>query len=162
MQIHFTKYFKQAIIKKMALLNKLDNYKNIGLLIIRIGLGIMFIYHGFPKITGGPAQWEQLGGAMNFLGIGFFPAFWGFMAAATEFIGGFLLIIGWQFRVVSILQVLNLVVAAAFHFGQGQGLGDAAHAVEDCIVFAGLIFTGAGLYSLDNYNSKKKLNTAGI
>ncbi len=60
-----------------------------------------------------------IGWGNDFLGI-FFPAFWGFMAAATEFIGGFLLIIGWQFRVVSILQVLNLVVAAAFHFGQGR------------------------------------------
>lgn len=146
----------------MGLLNKLDNYKNIGLLVIRIGLGIMFIYHGYPKIAGGPSQWEQLGGAMNFLGLGFFPVFWGFMAAATEFIGGFLIIIGWQFRAVCILQAVNLVVAAAFHFGQGQGLGEAAHAIEDCIVFAGLIFIGAGLYSVDNYTSYKKLNTAKI
>jgi len=144
----------------MTLLNNLDKHKNIGLFVIRIGLGIMFMYHGYPKLAGGPAQWTQIGGAMGYLGLGFAPAFWGFMAAITEFVGGFFIIIGFQFRIVCILQAINLIVAAAFHFGQGQGLGDAAHAIEDCIVFAGLIFIGAGLYSIDNNRIDRKITGA--
>jgi putative oxidoreductase len=33
--------------------------------------------------------------------------------------------------------------------GEGQGIGGAAEAIEDAIVFAGLIFVGPGKYSVD-------------
>jgi len=134
----------------MELLHKLDNYKNYGLLFIRIALGIMFMYHGFPKLMGGTASWAQIGGAMSLLGISFLPAFWGFMAAAVEFFGGILFVAGFQFRIVCALQAINMVVATVFHFSNGDGLGGAAHAIEDCIIFIGLIFVGAGIYSVDN------------
>jgi putative oxidoreductase len=74
---------------------------------------------------------------------------WGFLAAATELLGGFLLIIGLAFRPVCILLLITLVVAVLTHFGSGGDLGDAAHAIEDAIVFAGLIFIGPGKYSVD-------------
>jgi uncharacterized membrane protein YphA (DoxX/SURF4 family) len=38
----------------MAFLNQLGKYKNFGLLILRVGLGVMFIYHGLQKLLGGP------------------------------------------------------------------------------------------------------------
>jgi putative oxidoreductase len=133
----------------MALLSNLGNYKNTGLLIIRVGLGIMFIYHGYPKLMGGVKGWEHLGESMKYVGIHFLPAAWGFLAAVTELLGGFLLIVGLAFRPVCILLLINLIVAALMHFGSGGDLGDAAHAIEDAIVFAGLIFTGPGKYSVD-------------
>lgn len=133
----------------MALFSKLGNYRNFGLLIIRVGLGIMFIYHGFPKLSGGPHQWAGIGTATKYVGIHFWPVFWGFLAAAVEAIGGVLLIIGWQFRVICMLLVINLIVAAAMHLGTGGGMGEAAHAIEDAITFAGLIFLGPGKYSVD-------------
>lgn len=133
----------------MALFSNLSNYKNFGLLVIRIGLGIMFIYHGYPKLMGGPKEWRELGGSMKYVGINFLPAVWGFLAAATELLGGFLLIIGLAFRPVCILLLINLIVAALTHLGSGGNLGDAAHAIEDAIVFAGLIFIGPGKYSVD-------------
>jgi putative oxidoreductase len=133
----------------MALFEKLGNYRNFGLLIIRVGLGIMFVYHGLPKLEGGPKMWEQIGLAMGNVGIHFLPAFWGFMAAATETVGGVLLILGLAFRPVCLLLVINLVIAALFHFHKGDGWGGAAHAVEDAIMFAGLLFIGPGKYSVD-------------
>jgi len=133
----------------MALLSNLGNYKNTGLLIIRVGLGIMFIYHGYPKLMGGVKGWEHLGGSMKYAGIHFLPVMWGFLAAATELLGGFLLIIGLAFRPVCILMLATLIVATLTHFGSGGDLGDAAHAIEDAIVFAGLIFIGPGKYSVD-------------
>lgn len=133
----------------MALFSNLGNYKNVGLLIIRVGLGIMFIYHGYPKLMGGPKEWTELGGSMKYVGIHFLPMVWGLLAAATELLGGFLLIIGLAFRPVCILLFINLVIAALMHLRTGGGLGEAAHAVEDAIVFAGLIFIGPGKYSVD-------------
>ena len=132
----------------MALFSNLGNYKNFGLLIIRIGLGIMFIYHGYPKLLGGPHKWEELGHATGAVGIHFLPTVWGLLAALVETVGGFLLIIGLAFRLVCLLLVINLVVAAMVSF-PGGGLGDAAHALEDAIMFAGLLFVGPGKYSAD-------------
>jgi putative oxidoreductase len=132
----------------MALLSKLGNYKNTGLLIIRVGLGIMFIYHGYPKLMGGVKGWEQLGESMKYVGIHFLPVMWGLLAAVTELLGGFLLIIGLAFRPACVFLLINLIVAALLQL-RTAGLGDAAHAIEDAIMFAGLIFIGPGKYSVD-------------
>jgi putative oxidoreductase len=133
----------------MAMFSKLGNYKNFGLLFIRAGLGIMFIYHGYPKLFGGEKAWVELGGSTKYVGVTFFPMVWGFLSALVETIGGFLLIIGLAFRPVCLLLLINLLVAAASHFGKHEGLDEAAHAIEDAIVFAGLIFLGAGKFSVD-------------
>jgi len=139
----------QQNIYTMALLGNLSNYKNLGLLIIRIGLGIMFIYHGYPKLMGGTQNWKDIGESMKYVGIHFWPVVWGLLAAVTECFGGFLLIIGLAFRPVCILMLINLIVAALMHLGTGDGLGGAAHAIEDAVTFAGLIFIGPGKYSVD-------------
>ena len=133
----------------MALFSNLGNYKNFGLLIIRVGLGIMFIYHGYPKLGGGPKVWAELGGSTKYIGIHFWPVVWGLLCAVTETFGGFLLILGLAFRPVCIFILINLIVAVAMEVGSGAGLGDASHAIEDAIVFAGLIFIGPGRYSID-------------
>lgn len=133
----------------MAILDNLGKYRNTGLLLLRIGLGTMFIIHGFPKLAGGPNDWTGLGGSMKVIGIDFLPIFWGFMAAATETFGGFLLIVGLFFRPALILLIFTMIIAALVHFGKGDGLGGASHAIELSIVFFGLIFIGPGKYSVD-------------
>ena len=134
---------------KNMLFSNLSNYKNFGLLVIRVGLGIMFIYHGWPKLMGGEEMWARLGGATKFVGFTCAPVFWGFMAAVAETLGGLLLIIGLAFRPVCLLLVINLIVAVALSFGTGGGMDAAAHAIEDAIMFAGLFFIGPGKFSLD-------------
>ena len=42
----------------------LNNYRHIGFIILRLGIGAMFMWHGYGKITGGPQMWEKIGGAM--------------------------------------------------------------------------------------------------
>ena len=133
----------------MAILDNLGKYRNTGLLLLRIGLGVMFIIHGFPKLAGGPNGWTGLGGSMKVIDINFLPIFWGFMAAATETFGGFLLIVGLFFRPALILLIFTMIVAALVHFGKGDGLQGASHAIELGIVFFGLIFIGPGKYSVD-------------
>jgi putative oxidoreductase len=133
----------------MAILSKLGNYRNFGLLIIRVGLGIMFIYHGYPKLIGGEEKWTKIGSAAGYVGLHFLPMIWGLLCALVETVGGAMLIIGLAFRPVCLLLVLNLAVAIVMLFAKGEGLDGAAHALEDAIVFAGLVFIGPGKYSMD-------------
>ena len=119
----------------MAYFSSLNRYKDFGLLIIRVGLGATFIYHGYPKLIGGPESWAGLGSSTKYVGKTFLPVMWGLLAALVETVGGVL--------------VINLIVAAATHFGKGDGISGAAHAIEDAIIFAGLFFVGPGSYSVD-------------
>lgn len=134
----------------------ISKYKDLGLLIIRIGLGVMFVIHGAPKLFGGPEMWTKVGMAAGNFGLSFWPAFWGLMAAIAEFGGGICLITGLFFRPAMILLVIDLIVASSVHFANGQGLAGASHAIEDAIMFAGLFFIGPGPYSLDAILFKKK------
>lgn len=133
----------------MAIFDGLGKYRNTGLLILRLGLGVMFIIHGFPKLAGGPDGWAGLGGSMKVVGIDFLPVFWGFMAAVAETFGGFLLIVGLFYRPACMLLVFTMLIAALVHLGKGDGLKGASHAIELGIVFLSLIFIGPGKYSVD-------------
>jgi putative oxidoreductase len=137
--------------------NRISKYLDIGLSILRIGLGVMFLYHGAPKMFGGPEFWAKIGGAMGNFGILFLPTFWGFMAAVAEFGGGLCLVLGLFFKPALALLIFNLIVAASSHFANGQGLAMASHAIEDCIVFISLLFIGPGKYSLDHYISSRRI-----
>jgi putative oxidoreductase len=77
------------------------------------------------------------------------PMIWGLLCGLTETFGGFLVVLGLAFRPVCMLLVINLVVAALFTFGKSGSLSDAAHAIEDAVTFAGLLFIGPGKYSVD-------------
>jgi putative oxidoreductase len=120
-----------------------------GLLFIRIGLGAMFLWHGYPKIAGGPEGWEELGESMKYFGIDFFPLLWGFLGAVGEFIGALLLIVGLRFQLACLMLAATMFVAAVSHFGAGEGMFGASNAIEDAIVFVGLIFIGPGKLSID-------------
>lgn len=123
--------------------------KDLGLLIIRLGIGAMFIYHGWDKLFGGVEKWTQLGGVMATFGISIFPTFWGFMAAVAEVFGGLFLGLGLlQRQFATPMLAFTMLVAAVMHLKQ-DGLGEASHAIEALFVFVGLWFTGAGKYSLD-------------
>ena len=127
----------------------LSNYRDAALLFLRVTLGIEYIYvHGWPKLAGGLAKWKAVGGAMRHVGITFWPAFWGFMAAFSESIGMGLLIIGLAFRPSCLLLVITMTVAALSDY-HAHGLGQASHALELALVFGSLIFIGPGKYSVD-------------
>ena len=131
------------------ILTFLNRYREVGLLILRVGLGALFILHGWPKITGGPAGWTDLGNAMANLGVTFAPVVWGFMAALTEFGGGICLILGLATRPAALLLAFNMLVAATYHLHAGDGIMGASHAIEDGVAFLALVVLGPGKYSID-------------
>ncbi|MDX5420294.1 MAG: DoxX family protein [Hymenobacteraceae bacterium] len=135
----------------MAIFRTRYNYRNTGLLLLRIGIGIMFILHGWPKMMGGPELWGKIGANMQLIGIDFAPEFWGFMAAFAEMAGGILLVLGLFFRPVLILMFITMLVATLRHVSAGDGFGGYSHALEAAILFFSLYFIGPGKYSLDRF-----------
>ena len=126
-------------------LTNLTKYSDFGLLIIRVGLGVTFMLHGYPKLTAGREMWEGLGGGLGLP----IPVVFGFVAALSEFLGGLMLIGGVFFRVALILLIGVMAGAITYHVKAGDGFKGYAHALELLIVFAGLLFTGPGKYSVD-------------
>jgi len=127
----------------------LSRYRDEGLLLMRIGIGVMFLLHGGPKLLAGPDKWQQVGTALTYLGIDFFPAIWGLMAALSEFCGGLCLIFGWFFRPACLLMATTMLVATTMHLGRGDGLMRASHALESGILFVSLMLIGPGRFSFD-------------
>lgn len=119
-----------------------------GLLLLRIGLGIIMMIHGVPKLMAGPELWGKLGLAMGVFGIHFTPVFWGFMAAFSEGIGGLLLVLGLGFRPAAGLLSFTMVVATLMHCGKGDSFNVYSHALSLAIVFFSLLLTGGGCFAL--------------
>lgn len=122
--------------------------RDLGLLLLRVGLGGMFLFHGLPKLLGGPARWESLGRATRAFGLDFAPTLFGLMAAIAEAGGGLCLALGILFRPALGLLITTMIVAAATHLDRGEGFGKASHAIEAAIVFASLLLIGPGRYVL--------------
>jgi putative oxidoreductase len=128
------------------LLNSLNRFRDCGLLLMRVGVGVVFIFHGYPKLRDGPQTWTFLATGV---GLTFAPAFWGFMAAFAEAVGGLLLAIGLLTRVAALLLVFDMAGALTFHFRHHDSFGTYSHALEMLFVFAGLFLIGPGRHSVD-------------
>jgi putative oxidoreductase len=132
------------------ILGSSGKYINFGLLVMRLGIGIMFVVHGLPKLQGGPELWTQIGNAMSYIGVHRFPVMWGFLAAITETAGGILLLAGLIFKPACLLLMFVMFMAAYSHFSQNQGLQMASHAIELGIILFSFLITGPGKFSIDN------------
>jgi putative oxidoreductase len=129
----------------------LSRNRDAGLLLLRLGLGGFFIWvHGWPKLAGGVAKWKEVGGAMEHVGITFWPVMWGFLATLAETLGALLVAIGLFFRPACLVLAIAMTIAAISSYSnKGGSLVGASHAIEVGIVFFSLIFIGAGKYSVD-------------
>lgn len=128
---------------------KLKENKDIGLLILRVGLGFMFFYvHGLPKITGGPVMWEKVGSVMEHFGITFLLVFWGLMGSLSEAAGGLLIALGIGTRTVAAFMAFTMLIATLHHLLSGDQLSVASHAIEAGFVFLALIWLGSGKYAI--------------
>lgn len=74
---------------------------------LRILLGILFIYHGYPKL------FKDFKGTTKFLKkLGFAPAsFWAFVLGFVEFFGGLAILLGLLTRIGAGLLIISMLVA---------------------------------------------------
>lgn len=127
-----------------------DAWSDLGLLIMRAGIGALFmIVHGYPKLAGGPERWESVGRAMGYLGIDFGHTAWGFAATMAETLGGLLLILGYAHRPAALTLFATMVVAAIWKYHPFGGWDAAGYPASMAVVCLGLLFTGPGKHSLD-------------
>lgn len=124
----------------------------LGLVILRVVLGIIFIAHGIPKLTGGI---EGTAGYFGSLGI---PAavIAAWLIALLESLGGLMLLLGFFVTPTSLLLTVHMltgiVLAHAsngfYVIGEGQG-GIEFNLILIASLLA-LIFCGPGLAAIDN------------
>jgi len=123
-----------------------------GLLLIRLMLGVVFMFHGGQKLFGwfgggGMAKMVEFLGSMNVPA----PNVSAALAAGTEFFGGLLVLVGLLTRLAAIPMVFNMVVAVllvhrqAFS-AQNNGM---EYPLTLAVVLAGLGLIGPGRLSLD-------------
>jgi putative oxidoreductase len=83
----------------------LERLKPLGLLLLRVGLGVIFIYHGYPKLFGHSRDAMQA-----FVNVGF-PGYFVYIAGIIEFFGGCMLIVGLFTRLAGLLLAGEMAVA---------------------------------------------------
>lgn len=128
----------------------LDAWSDLGLLVIRAGVGALFLcLHGFPRLMGGPDTWRSTGRAVGYLDIDFGHTAWGFAASLAMTLGGACLIVGFAHRPASLALFVTMVVATIWKYYPFAGWGAADHPATMAIVCLGLLLTGPGKYSLD-------------
>jgi putative oxidoreductase len=124
-----------------------EKLKPLALLLLRLGLGIIFVFHGYPKLFAHTRETMQ-----GFSHMGF-PVYFAYIAGVFEFFGGLLLIVGLFTRIAGLLLAAEMAVALV----KVHGMIANPMAVDNyqfplaCAVgsFA-LAALGAGLISLDH------------
>ncbi len=123
-----------------------------GILILRLGLGIMFFAHGLQLAFGRFGGPGVSGFAKMLSGLAFpAPLFWAFLAAYTTLIGGLFLILGIFTRLAAAsLLIFILVAAFKVHLAKGffmQSGGFEYNFIIACVCVT-LIILGPGGFSL--------------
>jgi putative oxidoreductase len=127
-------------------------YKDLGILLIRLVLGAVFIYHGWAKvgnIDGTLAFFSQIG-LGNILLV--------YLAAYGELIGGILLVLGlWTRYITPVLVIIMAVAIQTVHLKNGFDImqGGYEYALTLLVVSAAVGMIGAGKYSVDTHLTKK-------
>jgi putative oxidoreductase len=126
---------------------RLDRFRDLGLLILRLGFGLTFVwYHGLPKLAGGPDNWERTGRAVSHIGVTFGYEYWGLLAGLSEGIGGLLFAAGLLFRPVCLAMLGVMTFATIEQFNRPMPVPE--HALKNAFVFAGMFLVGPGRYTL--------------
>ena len=124
----------------------LAKYREFGLLLLRVSLGVVFIIVVAPVLLGGNGAWSRFGSGIRVLGLHSHFGAWGFVGALLVCIGAILMIFGLFFR----LGVLFCLAVAILHaFGASRNLHTALLPTEVCAVLLSVLFIGPGKYSVD-------------
>jgi len=124
-----------------------DRQSNFGLLIMRLGLAAVLLFHALPKLFAGSHSWQSVGTTLAFINVGLPESILGFGMLLLEALGAISLMFGYFFRIACIilLIIFSLYFFNYFRIGyQTLMLWSAGLAA----VFFGLIYVGPGRYSI--------------
>ncbi len=127
---------------------------SIALLILRIGLGTIFIAHGSQKLFGafGGGGIQEVSAMVKNMGF-LPPVFWAYALAISEALGGLLVILGFLPRIgAGLIAIVMLVAIFKVHLAKGffAAQGGFEYQLLILAVCLSLIISGAGNYSLFN------------
>lgn len=128
----------------------LGKYDYIGVLLLRIGVGALVAYHGFPALLGGADAWTDIGSGASIMRIdsSLYLAL-GLASCVIQVFGGLLLILGLLSRGASLLLVIVAGLALANIIQRGDfALNFFAH-LQITLTLLGLVFIGPGRLSFD-------------
>ncbi len=129
-------------------LNKQLYEKNLGLLLIRVGTGLVFFMHGVMKLQGIAAINSFF---TKSLGL---PPGTAMLIAILEVVGGAALVFGIFTRVFAFLLAIEMLVAIFLTGGIAKGW--TGHELEAYLmaVSLGLVYTGSGKFSIWHWDPK--------
>lgn len=81
-----------------------DGLRPVAALLLRCAVGLVFLYHGYPKLTH-TQDWTRV-----FVHMGF-PGYFAYVAGALEVVGGALLVLGLATRASALLLAGEMAVA---------------------------------------------------
>jgi len=120
--------------------------------LLRLGVGIIFVVHGYPKLFG--SQPGPKGFAGHLQGMGFRPPlFWAYVAALAELVGGICLLIGFLTRLAALVLAIEfLVIILRVKWSKGflssKGGWEFDWALLTMVI--SLLVTGPGRLALDH------------
>jgi len=137
-----------------------SKYSDLALLLLRIGVGIVFIVAGWGKIIGLFGylfSGDEWGFIATVDGIGFpLPAFFAAIVAITEFIGGLMVLFGVYARIPNLLLAFIMLVALFTTKMDGFDISHAGTRVDILmlLITLSLAIMGSGKYSVDSMIGK--------
>ena len=129
------------------------NTVNTALLVLRIGIGVLMLVHGLPKmaalLSGEPVAFPALFGMSARVSLS--------LTVFAEVFCSFLLIVGFGTSIATGPLISTMLVAVLYVHGNDpfakQELG-----MLYLLAYVLLLLTGAGKYSLDHLTTSKKIN----
>ncbi len=116
-------------------------------LVLRLGLGIIFLYHGAHKVSeGGGTTWMKGPEAQ--------PVYVQLPVAWGEFLGGIALIVGFMSRVAAAGIIIIMAGAiVTYHGKHGFSLANQGYEYNFALIVMALaiILLGSGAFSVDHY-----------
>ncbi len=125
---------------------------SLALLLLRVGTGVIFIPHGYPKMTGRGNQEKHdrahLTQSLAQLGLPF-PYAFAILVGAIEFFGGLLLILGLQTQWAALALASVMAVASGRNLVQKGFIGSADFPFSLLVATLALALLGGGTVTVD-------------
>lgn len=140
--------------KRLLNVNKAAATTDTALLVARIGIAVLMLSHGIPKMmmlfSGAPVQFPPVMGLSAELSLG--------LAVFAEVFCSILILAGFATRLASVPLIVTMLVAV-FIIHAADPFGKQEPALQYLLVYIVLLFAGSGKYSVDYLLQRKSATT---